>query len=249
MRQFLFPSVTHSLFSLSTLLLAFTLSWCVLSQANFLYPIWHDVGGIGKGIDKYGPKNKFKPGFGDTTKAERSQLFSEINTAVHNDGDGLESIEYETTSSKGRQTLLRQDEILHLQDVANLIGVLTLSSIVNVLIWLFFATYFICVLKALPSIRSQITGLAVVIVLCSLALFAAGPVKVFNQFHIWIFPEEHKWFFYYQESLMSTLMLAPKLFGWIAAALVSLSILFFGLLCFLSSYTAQFAIRLLQRKG
>ena len=43
---------------------------------------------------------------------------------------------------------------------------------------------------------------------------------MFYQFHIWLFPADHEWFFYWQDSLMSTLMKAPVLFGGIAVVLV-----------------------------
>jgi hypothetical protein len=39
-----------------------------------------------------------------------------------------------------------------------------------------------------------------------------------------VFPEGHQWFFYYQDSLMSTLMKAPYLFGYIALALLVLTL-------------------------
>jgi hypothetical protein len=50
-------------------------------------------------------------------------------------------------------------------------------------------------------------------------LLIAGPTQVFYQFHLWIFPADHQWFFYWQDSLMSTLMKAPVLFGGIAAVI------------------------------
>ncbi len=51
-------------------------------------------------------------------------------------------------------------------------------------------------------------------------LLISGPEAVFYQFHIWLFPADHEWFFYWQDSLMSTLMKAPVLFGGIAVVLV-----------------------------
>ena len=52
-----------------------------------------------------------------------------------------------------------------------------------------------------------------------------GPEKIFNQLHIWAFPEDNQWFFYYEESLMSTMMKAPHLFAYISAIWVFLSII------------------------
>jgi hypothetical protein len=48
--------------------------------------------------------------------------------------------------------------------------------------------------------------------------------------HVWVFPADHQWFFYYQDSLMSTLMKAPYLFGYIAVALVALATVFLALI-------------------
>ena len=63
----------------------------------------------------------------------------------------------------------------------------------------------------------MITGLAGSL---SALLVIVGPKKLFYAFHIWVFPVEHQWFFYWEQSLMSTLMKAPDLFGGIAVALV-----------------------------
>lgn len=235
-----FPSlVIYSLYSLSTLILAFTLSWYVLAKVDFLYPVWHDIGGIGEGIEKYGPRNKFKPGFGDTTKADRSRVFAEINQAVHQDGQGLKDISYETPSSRGVQKLLHHDEIVHLKDVAKLINTLEFFVWLNLFAWLGFIAWFTGRSKFLPSFQMQLKSIAAVFMICGVVLIVFGPKDVFNQLHIWIFPKEHKWFFFYQESLMSTLMLAPRLFGWIAAALAGLGLLFFISLSLFSSFMCK----------
>jgi hypothetical protein len=61
-------------------------------------------------------------------------------------------------------------------------------------------------------------------------VWALGAKKVFYQLHVWIFPEGHQWFFYYQESLMSTLMKAPDLFAGIGIAIFLGAILLFVLM-------------------
>jgi uncharacterized membrane protein len=58
------------------------------------------------------------------------------------------------------------------------------------------------------------------------ALLTVGFREVFYAFHEAIFPPDHQWFFYYQDSLMSTMMKAPFLFGYIAAALVALALVY-----------------------
>lgn len=220
--------ILYSIFALSSVVLALSLSWVLLLNTNFLYPIWHDVGGIGAGIDHFGPKNRFKPGFGESTKEDRSRIFAEINDAVHANGQGLADIRYQTPSSNGSQAFLHHDEIVHLQDVAKLINLLKIVSLANFLTWLALAGTFIVLFRALPPLSTQYLGLAVILTISLLVLFSIGPGKVFDQLHIWIFPKENKWFFYYQESLMSTLMMAPKLFGWIAASMALLTVISFG---------------------
>lgn len=216
-----------AVFALTSLLVAMTLSWVILAQSNFLYTVWHDHAGIGEGVTKFGPKNRYKPGFGETTAAQRAALFSEINIAVHAGGDGLAQIEYQTPSSKGVQKMLRKPEIDHLVDVANLISLLKWVAIVNALIWALLLFFALRTKKVLFGWLSQLGGIGGVLVLAATIILLIGPVKVFNQLHIWIFPKENQWFFYYQDSLMSTLMMAPNLFGWIAVALVALAVLIF----------------------
>ena len=78
--------------------------------------------------------------------------------------------------------------------------------------------------QQLPSVKQLLAGLlglGVVVV----AVLVLGAEKVFYQFHVWIFPAGHQWFFYYEESLMSMMMKAPDLFGYIAIMLVVLAVI------------------------
>ena len=59
----------------------------------------------------------------------------------------------------------------------------------------------------------------------SIIVFLVGPTKIFYLGHELVFPDNHQWFFYYQESLMSTIMKAPALFGPIAFQLLLLTLL------------------------
>lgn len=81
------------------------------------------------------------------------------------------------------------------------------------------------------------------VVLC-ISLFAvgvllAGAKKFFYWLHTIVFPADHQWFFYYEESLMSTLMKAPALFAPISILLILLGLVFWllqlGLLNWLDS--------------
>ena len=224
--------VATGFFGFSSLILAFTIAWLVLAKLNFLYPVWHDHVGIAEGIEKYGPKNRYKTGFAETSRAQRISLFEGINKSVHRHGEGLAELAYQSPSSEGPQLLLREPEIIHLQDVANLLDKLKWLVGINALIW---AAGFLYLLKfRRPSItwKSQVLGVGVMLVCVIGLMLFIGPVTVFNQLHVWVFPGEHQWFFYYQESLMSTMMLAPDLFGWIAAELIFAAFtIFFALIC------------------
>ena len=215
-------------YTMGGLCTAFFLSWIMLAHVDFLYGFWHDKVGIAEGIEEYAPQNRFREGFGETSRRERIRLFAAINTAVHNRGEGLADIIYRSPSVDDPQPLLRAPEIVHLQDVANLLSTLKSAALTAALIWLLSIVATIVMQRALPSLKHQLLIIGAGLLIAALVVFLVGPVAVFNQLHIWIFPADHQWFFYYQDSLMSTMMLAPRLFGWITAAWIPLA-----LACFL----------------
>jgi len=135
---------------------------------------------------------------------------------VHNSGTGLADIEYQPPGKNARP-LLHNAEVQHLQDVADFIDAGRVLFWVLLLLWLPLA--WLCVWLKPPPMRWRL-GITVFTVGAVLAwLLIAGPTQVFYQLHVWLFPAENEWFFYWQDSLMSTLMKAPVLFGGIAAAI------------------------------
>jgi len=78
-----------------------------------------------------------------------------------------------------------------------------------------------------PPVKKMLVYFAAV-TLCAIAvILAIGAKTVFYKLHTWIFPPGHQWFFYYQDSLMTTLMKAPVLFAGIAAEWLVLTIALF----------------------
>lgn len=215
--------------SLSGLLVAFAVSWLVLAQVNFSYPLWHDHAGIGEAIERYGGENRFKTGFDLTTREQRIDLFAGINKAIHRNGEGLDRLVYQVPGEPVQQ-LLRDPEIVHLQDVANLLNIGFYAAIIALVLWLLAIGLWVRSAKPFPSLLSQLAGIISLLGVGALVILAIGPVDVFNALHVWVFPDGHQWFFYYQESLMSTMMYAPVLFGWIALEWVALAVLVFVLL-------------------
>lgn len=222
-------AVATLVLAISALIVAMAISWLVLAAVNFSYGFWHDHGGIETAIEKYGNANEFKTGFADTTRAQRLELFRAINKSIHNHGEGLAEISFQVPSEP-EQTLLREPEVVHLQDVANLIDAGLKLAVFAWLIWMACWSYFALSRYSPPKLRMQLLSIAAFFVFASFIVVLIGPVKVFYWLHTVLFPDEHQWFFYYQESLMSTMMHAPYLFGWIAIEWVLLTFAAFVLI-------------------
>lgn len=230
--------------ALSGLIVALALSWLLLAQFNFSYGFWHDHAGIGEAIDQFGSSNQYRHGFQLTSREQRLELFAGINKAIHQGGKGLSELSY-SVPGHATQTLLREPEIVHLQDVANLIDAAIYLVAAAGLLWIGLLVYFARTRKPVPSLKLQLGGTSLFVLAVGVAVLTIGPVKVFYVLHIWLFPKDHQWFFYYQESLMSTMMKAPDLFGWIALEWLLVASVFF---VFLQIATAKLVARIQSSK-
>lgn len=226
MRQEILRPTLFSIYLLLALTTAATLSWLALARVDFLYAAIYEMAGLGKNIDHYAPKNRYRHRFEETTKAERVRLFAAIVTAIHHQGEGLESLTYHTPQGEAIAPLLRHAEVIHLKDVAHLIDRLLPVGLTATLLFLAATAWLLMRRPQLPPLRKVAPHALLVVALLLLLLFAIGPTRVFYALHVWIFPVGHKWFFYYQESLMSTMMRAPLLFGYIAALWGGVTLLF-----------------------
>jgi hypothetical protein len=211
---------------------ALWLSWRCLAAVDFLYPAFYEALAIDAHIERYAPENRYKAGFEHTSREERHRLFGEIVTAIHRSGQGLASLEYHDPQGRAMDRLLRAPEVTHLQDVANLVARVAPVGWIAVA-WTGVHLLLIRLLGwPVPPLR-RLLGASMAATLAAVVLvFAIGPREVFYALHEWIFPPENPWFFYYQDSLMSTMMKAPDLFGAIAAVLLALGLLVYGLLLF-----------------
>ncbi len=202
------------------------LSWRILAAVEFLYPVLYESIGIGEHIDTYAPQNRYKRDFELTSPEERKAMFAAIGDAVRDHGRGLESITYRDPGGNELGVLLRAAEIIHLRDVARLVHVLELAGLISLAVISFHLVLLRRRRLRLPSPRHLLGYTGGGILALAMVVIAIGPVEVFYALHRWIFPEDHQWFFFYQDSLMSTLMKAPDLFGYIAVALVLLAMVF-----------------------
>lgn len=220
---------------LFTFILSLYAAWMVNAQLGYGYTWLYHAYEIEEHIEKYAPHNRYRQQYQLTDPSEHKQHFQKIVDAVHDNGEGLTTISY--SSASGEVALLHEAEVIHLQDVANLINQIHYLALVCFLFWLMLFIYQQYELKAKPQHLASKQGLAWVCLVLSLMVaiifYAFGAKEIFYQLHIWIFPDNHQWFFYYQESLMSTLMKAPDLFAGIAVQILLLGIAMFCILLLL----------------
>ena len=224
------------------------LSWQTLRSVNFAYPMLYEVMALDETIATYGPKNLYKEHFHTTSDEERFRLFENIVYSIHHDGEGLAEIVYHDSQGKMIDHLLRPPEVVHLQDVANLIGGLTTFSLVTIalLVLLLGWTKYTNMKMSFSTKRMFVGTLVFCIMLVAIVLLF-GAESVFYQWHTLVFPENHQWFFYYQESLMTTMMRAPDLFGAIAAFLGILLLLYFFVLLKMVSIILKYHLFIVEK--
>jgi len=222
-------NITHTLTIAITLITALYLSWLVLIAYNCFYPALYDTLNIADHIATYSPQNIYRHDFALTSKADHIIFFSAIVDAVTSNPESLSNIEYKINNQSTK--LLTQAEIIHLNDVANLIEYWSLIGLSITLIWLVLAFY-----KPLHVTKKSLTRSFLYLLSgflsLAVAIMIAGPTTVFYWAHTQVFPDNHQWFFYYQESLMTTLMKAPNIFGWILVIWLTIATALFILLIF-----------------
>lgn len=201
---------------------------------NFGYAFWYQQLGIEAHIAKFAPQNRQgKTGFETTDYETRYELFAGISHAVNNGGEGLRTLSYTGGDGASPQLLLTDPEAVHLEDVANLIDLLVPIGWVALGLLIALTLLAKVINLTLPGIGKSLLTLLVIAVICGLVIVAVGPHEVFKAMHEMVFPDEHQWFFYYQDSLMTTLMKAPDIFFAIGAVWAILASVIYLLLCLL----------------
>ena len=217
----------NSFLSAAVLAVCFMFSWRVLSEKNFFFNQLYEYNRIDEQIAKYGPQNRNRVGFESTTKEERVIIFGKIVEAVNDSGDGLGVIFYKAPSGEIIDTFLTQPEIDHLNDVARLVGSLN-KTLTYLTAFLLFIVMFCWVYKFKKNVTiwrpftigKSCLSLLVLLLFCFAAVSVVGPQKVFYTLHEWIFADMAPWHFYFQDSLMTTMLTEP-LFGSISILLVA----------------------------
>lgn len=212
-------------------LAALWLSWRCMAVVDFLFPAFYEALDIRAHIEHFAPQNRYKSGFETTTREERLRLFGAIVDAIHDSGRGLAALEYHDPAGRPIDRLLREPEVVHLQDVANLVDRIAPVGWLAIA-WVGIHLLLIRLLGWRVPPLSRLLGASLLATIGGVLLvLAIGAKRVFYWLHDVVFPPENPWFFYYQDSLMSTMMKAPDLFGGIAAVLLLLGLaIYAGLL-------------------
>jgi len=198
---------------------ALLFAWKLLYLANYNYEFWYSQLSIEKHIAEFAPQNRQgKSGFEKTTRDERTELFRSIGHAINNSGDGLRTLEYQPHPDSKPIVLLTDPEAVHLEDVAKLINLLEPIGWAATVLLVVLVILAIVGKISLPGLKVSLLTLLVIALLLTIIIVAVGPNDVFSALHEFVFPADHQWFFYYQDSLMTTLMKAPDIFFAIGAA-------------------------------
>jgi len=194
-----------------TLYCSLVAGWYAGYSNYFFYPVIYELQDIQGHVHKFAPENRHgRENFVYTTPSVHISIFNEMLQKVEHCGEGLRDIEY--TAGGAVTSFLTEDEVLHLQDVADLLSflrnlgkaafaalIILVFAMVRYRIWPYY------IYTALIIITGFfMTG--------ALLLYRFGFEKIFYLLHELVFPEGHKWFFYYQDSLMSTMLKAPDSF-------------------------------------
>jgi len=208
---------------ISLCIFTFGISWKIAISFNFGYQQIYPAIAIDKTIEKFAPLNRYnKRDFVDTDTLQHISLFEDIVTSISHSGSGLAEITYKNKKNEDR-VLLTKAEIVHLNDVSILVDNLGVIWLVNNIFLLVFIYYF-SINNSKNLNRSKKWFVLMMILLLILGLSLLGFTRIFYYLHTVVFPDNHQWFFYYQESLMTTLMKAPDIFVVIASLIVLIAL-------------------------
>jgi hypothetical protein len=211
-------------FCLFLLFFSIGLSWQVNKSANFFYQFWYSQLNIEQTIKTYVPQNtQGKRDFASTDNKQHFKSFNQIVDEIHSDGIGLAELSYFNGENQKR-TLLTKAEVVHLKDVSVLVNKLYFASAINVILLFIIAGGAYQVKAQKPPKKEQYTAVVIPTFLFLLIFSIFGFTEIFYYLHVLVFPDNHQWFFYYQESLMSSLMKAPDLFAGIGFSLIVIAL-------------------------
>ena len=200
--------------TLALLVSCLYVSWQVLSQANFLYDQIYEYNNLEAHVNEFAPLNRNdKESFALTSKTERVRVFNDIVREINTGGGGLGSITFTPQGADAATTFLIEAERDHLQDVANLVsGLKPIGAVIASLLMAFYGFCWYYKISRYQyfwrpsSVFVCLFQIGAVAALCVAITFTIGPQQTFYLLHEWAFSDKAQWYFYFQDSLMTTLM-------------------------------------------
>ena len=171
-KQMMHQSPWWSVWALLMLLSSLWLALYLHQFIDYGFGAWYQLLDIYQHIQTFAPQNYYKSGFAQLSDQDYSDLFGQISWAINHGGETLASISY---TVKGETILLlRPPEVVHLQDVAQLIERVNRLGIVMVVASSALTIFLLY--RRIPLSWWAVCGqLLCVIAVVTAALFIIGP--------------------------------------------------------------------------
>ena len=182
-------------------------------------------------IAEFAPQNRQnRNNFELTSKNERIRIVGEILRTVNSKGVGLETIKYFNTDGVPVNLFLTLAEVEHLEDVSVLVHFMNSIAFILIIIFIIIFSLAWRYKTTTPSLLMLTCSMASFVIITTGCIIFTGPQIVFNELHGWVFGDKSEWHFYYQDSLMTTLLKAPDTFATMAILMAAIALIFWLLI-------------------
>ena len=178
-------------------------------------------------IAEFAPQNRQnRINFELTSKNERIRIVGKILRTVNSKGVGLETIKYFNTDGVPVNLFLTLAEVEHLKDVSVLVHLMNSIAFILMIIFIIIFSLAWRYKTTTPSLLMLTCNMVGFVIIATGCIIFIGPQIVFNELHEWVFADKSEWHFYYQDSLMTTLLKAPDTFATIAILMTAIALIF-----------------------
>jgi hypothetical protein len=223
--------IKSSILAIAVFFICLVLSWHFLSKANFFFDTLYDMHQIESHIAEFAPQNRQnRINFELTSKNERIRIVGKILRTVNSKGVGLETIKYFNTDGVPVNLFLTLAEVEHLKDVSVLVHLMNSIAFILIIIFIIIFSLAWRYKTTTPSLLMLTCSMVGFVIITTGCIIFIGPQIVFNELHEWVFADKSEWHFYYQDSLMTTLLKAPDTFATIAILMTAIALIFWLLI-------------------
>jgi hypothetical protein len=223
--------IKSSILAIAVFFICLVLSWHFLSKANFFFDTLYDMHQIESHIAEFAPQNRQnRINFELTSKNERIRIVGKILRTVNSKGVGLETIKYFNTDGVPVNLFLTLAEVEHLKDVSVLVHLMNSIAFILMIIFIIIFSLAWRYKTTTPSLLMLTCSMVGFVIIATGCIIFIGPQIVFNELHEWVFADKSEWHFYYQDSLMTTLLKAPDTFATIAILMTAIALIFWLLI-------------------